>query len=51
MDKKTLKIFKEIDQFSIGTFRYEKPTDEDYKDTVIKKFIPFFPQQYLRSQS
>lgn len=49
-DQQTLKVFKEIYEFSIGTYKYEERQANEIDGTkagVYKKFIPMFPHLFL----
>lgn len=48
----TIKIFRQIEELMIGTYRYERRvSDTDTgNQSVFKKFVPIFPHLYLRQR-
>jgi hypothetical protein len=48
----TIKIFRQIEEFSVGTYKYENRQNDlvEEQKEVVKKYIPMFPHFYLKAK-
>lgn len=50
-EMQTIKIFRQVEEMMIGTYRFERRSDsDDGSQSVVKKFVPIFPHFYLEAK-